>query len=221
MRRLIFFVLTASLCAYAQPANNSGAIDRVEHGLQPVIHIQGEPVERFDIHSRMQHYGVPGVSVAVIDNYELVWAKGYGYRDQERKLLVDTGTMFEAGSISKPVAATGALWLVDRGKLSLDEDVNVKLKSWHVPENDFTKTQKVTLRRLLSHSAGLTIHGFPGYEAGAAVPTVPQVLDGVKPANTGAVRVDLVPGTKWRYSGGGYTVMQLLVTDITGKTFPD
>lgn len=217
MHRATLFVLVL-FCAGAQ---DSTAIRNVEQSLTAPVHVKGEPVEHYDIESRMEYYGVPGVSVAVIENDQIVWAKGYGYRDKEHKLPVDAQTLFEAGSISKPVAATGALWLVDQHKLSLDEDVNVKLKSWHVPENEFTKKEKVTLRRLLSHSAGLTVHGFPGYQAGAPIPTVPQVLDGAKPANTPAVRVDIVPGTQWRYSGGGYTVMQLLVTDVTGKTFPE
>ena len=104
----------------------------------------------------------------------------------------------------------GALKLVEQGALSLDEDVNAKLKSWKVPENEFTQTEKVTLRRLLSHAAGLTVHGFPGYDVTERMPSVVQVLDGA--GNTAPVRVDAMPGSISRYSGGGYTVMQLLVT---------
>src|SRR3712207_3935960 len=104
---------------------------------------------------------------------------------------------------------------------SSDLDVNTYLKSWRVPENDFTREQKVTLRRLLSHTAGLTVHGFPGYNSASAAPTVPQILDGVKPANTPPVRVDVTPGSMFRYSGGGYTVAQLLMTDVTGLPFSE
>src|SRR6202008_2867755 len=125
-----------------------------------------------------------------------------------------------AGSISKPVAAAGMLALVQEGKLSLDEDVNQKLKSWKVPENEFTREQKVTLRRLASHTAGLTVHGFPGYEVGEKLPTLVQILNGEKPANTLPIRVDLVPGTKERYSGGGVTIEQQVMMDVTGKAFP-
>lgn len=217
--RPIAVLALAAACAFAQ--RSTTPIERVEHGLLSPVHVKGEPIERYDLQSRMEHYGVPGVSIAVIDDYRIVWAKGYGYRDKESKLPVDANTLFEAGSISKPVAAAGALWLVEQRKLNLDEDVNARLKSWRVPENEFTSKEKVTLRRLLSHSAGLTIHGFPGYEAGAPIPTVPEVLDGKKPANTQAVRVNAVPGSGWRYSGGGYTAMQLLVTDVTGKSFPE
>jgi len=130
-------------------------------------------------------------------------------------------TLFQAGSISKPVAAAGMLALVQQGKLSLDEDVNLKLKSWKVPENEFTREQKVTLRRLASHSAGLTVHGFPGYDIDEKVPTLVQIFNGEKPANTAAIRVDFVPGTDERYSGGGITIEQQLMIDVSGKAFPE
>ena len=110
----------------------------------------------------MKAYNVPGLSVAVIDNYRIVWAKGFGTIGPGSSAPMKTSTLFQAGSISKPVAAAGALVLVEAGKLSLDEDVNRKLKTWKIPENEFTKTEKVTLRRLMSHTGGLTVHGFPG-----------------------------------------------------------
>src|SRR5437764_1929916 len=112
------------------------------------------------------------------------------------------------------------LALVEQGRLSLDEDVNMKLKSWKVPENEFTKEQKVTLRRLASHTAGLTVHGFPGYDVDEKMPTLVQIFNGEKPANTAAIRVDVVPGTLERYSGGGVTIEQQLMMDVTGKEFP-
>jgi CubicO group peptidase (beta-lactamase class C family) len=129
--------------------------------------------------------------------------------------------LFQAGSVSKPVAALGALHLVEDGRLSLDDDVNQWLKQWKVPENEFTKDAKVTLRRILSHSAGLTVHGFPGYAIGRPIPTLVQILDGAEPANTAAIRVDVIPGSTTRYSGGGYTVMQQMMIDTTGKPFPE
>ena len=168
---------------------------------------------------RMKELNVAGVSMAVISDYKIEWAKGYGLADVEKALPVGTDTLFQAGSISKPVAAVAAMKLVEQGKLSLDEDVNAKLKSWKVPENEFTIAEKVTLRRILSHSAGLTVHGFPGYVSGVPIPAVPEILDGKPPANTAAVRVDLIPGTQFRYSGGGYTIAQLLMQDVTGLPF--
>jgi CubicO group peptidase (beta-lactamase class C family) len=169
----------------------------------------------------MEKHHVPGLSLAVIQDGEIVRARGYGFADQESKIPVTTATLFQAGSISKSVAAVGALHLVEEGHLTLDSDVNTHLMAWKVPENDFTKQQKVTLRRILSHSAGLTVHGFPGYAQGKPLPTLVQVLDGTKPANTGAIRVDTVPGQKFRYSGGGYTVMQQIVIQVAQKPFPD
>ncbi|MBK8058243.1 MAG: beta-lactamase family protein [Gemmatimonadetes bacterium] len=168
----------------------------------------------------MAHHKVPGVSIAVVDNGRIVWARGYGLKALGTADSVDANTLFQAASISKPVAASGMLRLVEEGKLALDTPVNDYLKSWKLPENPFTAKEKVTLRRIASHNAGLTVHGFPGYAATDSVPTVPQLLDGTKPANTAAVRVDTFPGAISRYSGGGITIEQLVMTDVTGEPFP-
>jgi CubicO group peptidase (beta-lactamase class C family) len=181
---------------------------------------QPEPPLEMTLQQLMKTFKVPGLSLAVIDDYKIAWAKGYGVIGPGSSEPVTTRTLFQAGSISKPVAAVGAMWLVEHGRLALDEDVNVKLKTWKVPENEFTKEQKVTLRRLVSHSAGLTVHGFPGYAVGEPVPTLVQIFNGEKPANTAAIRVDFVPGTKFRYSGGGVTIEQQLMMDVTGQPFP-
>ena len=172
------------------------------------------------IRDQLRKRHVPGLSIAIIQDGKIVKAMTYGSATKNGTKPLTTATLFQAGSISKSVAAAGALYLTEAGKLSLDEDVNVKLRTWKVPENEFTKDKKVTLRGLLSHTTGLTVHGFPGYEVGKPIPTIPQILNGTAPANTAPVRVDFVPGTKWRYSGGGYTVMQQLVLDVTGKPFP-
>jgi CubicO group peptidase (beta-lactamase class C family) len=171
--------------------------------------------------SEIEKHGISGVSLAIIANGKIIEAKGYGFTDKSKTTAVTTNTLFQAGSISKPVAALAALRLVEAGKLSLDDNVNQFLKQWRVPENEFTKDQKVTLRRILSHSAGLTVHGFPGYSVNSRCPSLRQVLDGSGPANTPAIRVDVVPGTLFRYSGGGYTVMQQLMIDVTGESFPE
>ena len=195
-------------------------IARIENGLMSGSQIRGQAPKRMTIADRMQFYKVPGVSVAFFEQGKISWARGYGYADLASKKPVTPETLFQAASISKPVASLAVLRLVEDGKLSLDEDVNVKLRSWKVPDNKFTTEQKVTLRRILSHSAGTTVHGFAGYAADEAVPTMVQVLNGEKPANSEPVRVDAVPGTIFRYSGGGMTIMQLLLTDVTGKPFP-
>src|SRR6185437_9491041 len=123
--------------------------------------------------------------------------------------------IFQAGSISKPVASMGTLHLVQEGKLSLDADLNTKLTSWKVPASEAAPGAVVTLRELMTHTAGMTVHGFPGYAPGTPVPTVVQVLNGEKPANTAPVRIETPPGTKWNYSGGGITIMQQLVLDAS------
>jgi len=215
------FVAFAIAFAQAGPSTVEDRIRAVETGLMPSVVLKGRPVPRYTLEERMKALKVRGVSIAVIRNYDIDWAKGYGFADLESKWPVTAETLFQAGSISKPVAAVGAMTLVEQGKLNLDDDVDSYLKEWKVPENEFTKEQKVTLRRLLSHTAGLTVHGFPGYEAGTAVPTTMEVLDGKKPANTAAIRVDIVPGTQYRYSGGGYTVAQLMMAEVTGKPFAE
>jgi CubicO group peptidase (beta-lactamase class C family) len=159
--------------------------------------------------------------LAIIQGGRIVEARAYGVTDSGGGKTVDTTTLFQAGSISKSVSALGALHLVEQHKLDLDSDVNATLKTWKVPPNQFTSTKPVTLRELLSHTAGLTVHGFPGYAIDAPKPTLVQVLDSSGPANTAPIRVDAEPGSRWNYSGGGYTVMQQMMLDVTGKTFPE
>ncbi|MGI8838988.1 MAG: serine hydrolase [Pyrinomonadaceae bacterium] len=195
-------------------------IKRVENGLLPPFVIKGQPSTQMKLADRMKHYNTPGTSIAVINNGRVEWARGYGVREAGSSGAVTPETLFQAASISKPVAAVAALRLVQQGKLDIDEDVNRSLTSWKVPENEFTSAKKVALRGLLSHSAGLTVHGFAGYASDTPVPTLAQVLDGVKPANSKPIRVDIPPGTKNRYAGGGYVVLQQLLLDVTGKQFP-
>ncbi len=195
-------------------------IARIERGLLPPLVVAGRPLPLSTLADRMAALKTPGVSIAVINGGAIEWARGYGVIEAGSPDPVTPRTLFQAASISKSIAAAGAMRLVEQGLLTLDTPVNERLTSWKVPDNDVTKDQKVTLRRLLNHSAGLTVHGFGGYPAGTPVPSVVQVLDGAPPANSAAVRPDLVPGSQWRYSGGGYTVVQQLLTDVTGKPFP-
>lgn len=201
-------------------ASTEARTERIAHGIEPIETVKGEPTVSLDIEKLMKLYNVPGLSVTVIEDYKIAWTKAYGVTEPGGTAPVTAKTLFQAGSISKPVAAAGMLALVQQGKLSLDENVNEKLKTWKVPENEFTREQKVTLRRLASHSAGLTVHGFPGYDVNEKVPTLEQIFNGEKPANTAAIRVDFVPGTEERYSGGGVTIEQQLMMDVSGKQFP-
>jgi CubicO group peptidase (beta-lactamase class C family) len=170
---------------------------------------------------RMQHYHATAVSIAVIDNYKIDWAQGFGVTEPGSITAVTDKTLFQAGSISKVLTALGILRLVDSQMLSLDDRVNQRLISWKLPENAFTKRSPVTVRHLLSHTADTTVHGFPGYDRNATRPTLVQVLDGAPPANTPAIRVEALPGSRWQYSGGGYLVLQQLAIDTAHQAFPD
>ena len=227
----ITFFLSCALRSGAQSKSSTNSpqkqadqetrIHRVETTVVDLPMGENQAPLRMDLLQLMKLYCVPGLSIAVIDNYKMVWAKGYGVMESGSSTPVTPKTLFQAGSISKPVAATGALYLVEHGKLALDENVNEKLKTWKVPDNDFTINEKATLRRLMSHTAGLTVHGFPGYDTNDPLPTLVQIFNGEKPANTAAIRVDIVPGTKERYSGGGITIEQQLMMDITDKAFAE
>jgi len=175
---------------------------------------------RSNITERMAHYNVPGISIAVIEDGKIAWAKGYGVKLAGTKDAVDTDTMFSVGSLSKVGAAATTLRYVDAGNLDLDRNINTYLKRWKLPENELTKHSPVTMRRILSHTAGLTVHGFEDYQADDDLPTVFDTLDGVGTAKNSAVRVDIVPGSKYRYSGGGTTIEQLVIEEISGLSFP-
>ena len=194
-------------------------IKRIEQGLLPPVLIKGDAT--WTIAERMKNYKVPAVSIAVVNNFKVEWARAYGVKDVETNEPAITETLFQAASISKPVAAMTALRKVQDGKIALEDDINKKLVSWKLPDNEFTTAKKVTLADILSHTGGLTVHGFPGYEVGQKIPTPQQILDGAPPANTAAVRVDIPPGSRFRYSGGGITIAQLAIMDVEKKPYPE
>lgn len=206
--------------AAVQPSTAVQAkIQRIENGLLPATLIKGRPLASMTLADRMRFHKVPGISIAVINHGAIEWARAYGVADSSGGAAVTTETLFQAASISKPVSAMAALSLVENGKLTLDEDVNTRLVSWKLPDSEFTREKKVSLRALLSHSGGTTVHGFRGYAAGEPVPTVVQLLGGIKPANSAPVIVNAVPGSTPRYSGGGFTVAQLMMSDVTQRPF--
>jgi CubicO group peptidase (beta-lactamase class C family) len=220
--RLVVLVATAARLDAQGPApaaDSAARAARVERSLVPLVRVRGRSYPPATIERRMRALGVPAVSVAVVDSGRVAWARAYGLADVGAGRRATPATLFQAASMSKPVAAFAALRLVAAGHLALDDDVNARLTSWRVPASAAAGGQPVTLRRLMTHTAGLTVHGFPGYAADSAVPTTVQVLDGTRPANTAPVRVDVAPGTRWRYSGGGITVMQLLMTDVARRPF--
>jgi CubicO group peptidase (beta-lactamase class C family) len=170
----------------------------------------------------MQKLGVPGMSIAVIRDFDIHWSRGYGLADVTSQAKVEADTLFQAASISKPVAAMAVLKAVQDGKFTLDQDVNTILTSWKVPASEHTARQPVTLRGLLSHTSGTDDgFGFPGYHPDAPVPTLVQILNGEKPSNVGRVLIARPPLTAFKYSGGGITLVQLLMTDALKRPFPD
>jgi CubicO group peptidase (beta-lactamase class C family) len=218
---LILFSIATGIAQTSQQGSQDARIDRVLSGLRPPIAIKGQPPERWTLAEGMAQSHVPGISIAVMDGDQIAWARGFGIKEAGRTDPVTTSTPFEAQSISKAVTATATLVLVNSGRLSLEESPNVYLKSWKLPDNEYQAQEKVTLRRILSHSSGLTVGGFAGYRAGDPLPSLLQILDGKKPANNPPIRVDFIPGSKFRYSGGGAEVMQQLLMDVTGEPFPE
>ena len=202
-------------------ASNPAALDtiaEIERRL-PLVSFWGSRFVDLSLSEVMDRLDVPGLSVAVVSDGRLDWARGYGQCDADDRDPIETSTLFQAASISKPVAALAALRMVELGHLDLDEDLNAYLTSWRIPANDDWQP-RITLRHLLSHCAGLTVHGFTGYRRTQPRPTLLQILDGQPPANTAPIRVDALPGTQYRYSGGGYTVLQQLLEDVSGEPFP-
>jgi CubicO group peptidase (beta-lactamase class C family) len=179
----------------------------------------GVGAEGQSIADRLRLHHVPGAGIAVIGAGQVIAEHGYGLRRAGSHSAVTTETRFQAASISKPVTALATLQLVERGVLNLDEDVNRYLRSWFVPASSYTQNDPVTLRRIMSHTAGLTVHGFAGYPRGAALPTLLQILDGVPPANSPPVRSENKPGVQTKYSGGGVTIEQLILTEAIGRPF--
>lgn len=223
-----FVLCSLSAQALAQSAPDSAEavsialqsrIANVEQGLSTRVVVKGAPGQKMSLTERMAFHQVPAVSIALINQGRIEWARAYGLADVASRQPATTSTLFQAGSISKSASAIGALRLVEQGKLTLDGDVNRQLVSWKIPPHGFVDAPAVSLRMLLNHAAGITVHGFEGYSTGQSLPTLREVLDGVAPANSEAVRVDVAPGSTWRYSGGGYSIVQLMMTEVSERPF--
>jgi CubicO group peptidase (beta-lactamase class C family) len=202
-------------------------ISRILHNLLPVDMFRNHVAHPATLEAFLNYYQIPSVSIAVIDDFQIAWTKTAGVLDASGNEPVTPETLFQGASISKPVSAIMALRLVEQGVLGLDEDVNTRLISWKIPPTTYqgpygneTWQSRVTLRQLLSHTAGLSVHGFPGYTQEDTLPTLLDILDGRAPANTRPIRVDTLPGFHNRYSGGGYCILRQLLTDRTGLPFP-
>jgi len=230
------FFLLIQMNACAQSADTSDRISQVEGNLVGATQTEGEVPGT--IKDRMAHYHVNGVSIAVIHNYKIEWAKGYGLADADRKIPVTDQTLFQAASISKSLNAVGVLRLAQDKKIDLYADINNYLHSgkeagatdsyslihagqlnWKFPYDSLSRNKKISVANLLSHTAGLTVHGFGGYEKGTDIPSIVQVLDGKQPANSAPVRSMYEPGLKFEYSGGGIVISQLIITNITHQPY--
>ncbi|WP_160140114.1 serine hydrolase domain-containing protein [Chryseobacterium sp. c4a] len=194
---------------------------KVENSLSPNIISGTEKVPAYTIFNRMKQFNVKGVSIVVVNNYKIEWIKAYGYADEEENRKVDVNTLFQAASISKTVNSLGFMKLVQQGKVDLDKDINDYLKSWKFPYDSTSKNKIITSRNLLSHSAGLGVSGFSGYERNAKIPDILQILNGISPANSKPVRSIKEPGLEFDYSGGGTVISQLILTDTSGKSYEE
>jgi len=217
---VLFIIILFQSCV-SQSNTNSTAdlIKKAETSLTTPVHIDGDST--WSIEERMKHYGIPGVSIAVIHNGKIAWTKGYGLMDTKSKIAVTDKTLFEVSTIGMSLTAYGALRLVDQGKVILNEDINSYLKSWKLPDSEFTKEKKVTIKNLLSHSAGINVHAFSGYTIDAPIPTLVEILNGTPPANSNPVLVDKPLNKDHWLSAGGYTIIQQMMMDVEGKDFPE
>jgi len=217
MKKLnLILLLSLSLNVFAQNVNNK--IKSFEDNL---LSWDKTKTKKWTLKERMAFYNMNAVSIAVIKNYKVEWTKAYGYADVAENRKATPQTLFQAASISKSINSLGQLKLVEQGKLGLDDDINKYLKTWKFPYDSVSKGTKISLANLLSHKAGLSVHGFGGYQKGKELPTIIQILDGQKPANSPAVRSVFEPGTKFQYSGGGTTISQLILENTTGEKYED
>jgi CubicO group peptidase (beta-lactamase class C family) len=214
LRGLALLVPLQSLAAQTRDSSVAARVARIEQALEVV---ETDGTRRVAaLRERMQAAATPAVSVAVLRNGQISWARAWGTLEAGGTQLADTGTVFQAASMSKPIAAIVALSLVDAGRLTLDGDITALVKDdWHARGPD---SVAVTLRRLLNHTAEISPRGFLGYAADRTLPTTSQILSGTPPATSRRVVVDSAYANRFRYSGGGYTVVQLLVERSTGRS---
>lgn len=218
MKKLSILFLLLAICSDIFPQAVAEKIKRFE---QNIYHWDTTAKRKSSLKEIMEFYGANAVSIAMIKNYKIEWAKAYGYADVSEKRTATVHTLFQAASISKSINSLGVLKLVETGKINLDTDINQYLKSWQFPYDSLSKGKKITVAQLLNHTGGLSTHGFGGYAVTASFPTIIQVLNGTPPANSAAVRSLFEPGLKLKYSGGGTTITQLIIEDITQQKYED
>ena len=187
-----------------------------------VLHAQPPSVapDSLAVPEMLAKFQVPAVSVAVIRDFKIEWARAWGLKSAKTGEAATADTLFQAASISKPVAAMASLRAIQDGRFGLDQDINTILKSWRLPDGPHSNGATVTPRMLMSHTSGTDDgFGFPGYHPDAARPTIVQILDGQPPSNRGAVRLGRPPMTGYKYSGGAVTIQELALTDALNRPF--
>jgi len=210
----VFLVVSSSSCSRAPIPDFD--IAAVERNLVPAVEFEGETWGQLSVQDRMARYGVSAFSVALLYNGEIIWTKAYGVYSNDDKRPISTNTRFQAASLSKPVTALGVMTLVDEGLLKLDSAANDYLKTWKLSENDISG-DSVKIRGLLSHTAGVSVPSYPGYEVDEELPLIDEILDGKSPSKSAPVRVTMAPGS-YEYSGGGYMILQKIVEDQAGES---
>ena len=214
----ILIIISAVILANTAFAQTNPNIVKVENNLITYVPVKG--FKPWNIAERMKYHNINGASIAVIKNYKIDFAKSYGFADTALKIKANNETIYSAGSISKLVTAVIVMKLVDEGKLSLDSNVNNYLKSWKLDENDFTKQKPITLKMLLSHTAGASQSAYWGFKPTEKdLPTITEILNGNKKAGSNKVVINSQPNKEFRYSGGGYMIVQMILMDVLQKDF--
>jgi CubicO group peptidase (beta-lactamase class C family) len=214
---IIFLLLNLIFIPVFRAQSLEDKIKAVENSLGGWARLENS--KGWNISDRMAHYKVKGLSIAVIDNYKIVWAKGYGEADTIERRPVTVNTLFQPASIGKSLHAVGTMKLVEQGKIDPKRDINDYLKRWKFPYDSLSRRKEINLLQLLSHSAGLSVHGFDGYKWGEPLPNIIQILNGEPPSNSPAVRSEFEPGKKFQYSGGGYTISGMIVEDVSNMKY--
>lgn len=214
----LFFSALAFLCTCTDFNTSKDFEKEILGGLRPAVYLPNHEVT-YNLEDRMRHWNVPAVSFVVIDHMKIAYAGAFGIKRTGDSTLIDGNTLFQTASLSKPVSAVGAMALAYKNELNIDEDINQLSAGWQLPYEADQK--RVTIRHILSHSAGLSVGGFTGYSAEDDLPSIDDIIEGRPPANSPAVRIIAQPGTRFMYSGGGYQVMQKIIEDVVGKDFQE
>lgn len=217
MKKIILLILlTISLNVFGQKVN-----DKIKLFENDLHHWDKSKNKKWTLNQRMDFYDVNAISIAVIKDYKVEWVMAYGYADLGENRKATAQTLFQAASISKSINSLGILKLAEDGKVNLDEDINLYLKTWKFPYDSLSQGKTISIAQLLAHKAGLSTDGFGGYAQGKSLPTTVQILDGSPPANSQAVRSIFEPGLKAQYSGGGTVISQLILENTTDESYED